>query len=292
MLNLLKVCQYGSINRAAEALNISQPALTRSIARLEDSLGVELLERNAKGVVPTPFGELLLVHARNIESELKTTLQGFETLRKGRQKTIGIGATPLVSAYFMPVALTALHERHPDVSLRLVDAHRPELLGLLRRRELDLVVATVAFDSEEADLVQQPLFDLTFHVIVRSDHPLAQLATVRIADLASFKWILPYADSGLYRRVEQDFVRAGVEFPGVILETTSAKAIKALVASTDLIGVMPLQALAELSSDNIISLNGDWSFTKRSVGMYMRNEHENPAIVRSLARALQGSGKA
>ncbi len=287
LINLIRVCDHGSINKAAEVLNISQPALTRSITRLEQSCGVELLHRNSKGVTLTEFGEILLMHARNIESELRNTLRDFAAFKNNQQKDFRIGATPLVAAHFMAGALEAVYSQHPGVSLRLTDANRPELLGLLRRGELDLVVATLAFDSSEADLTQQALFELDLRVIVRTGHPLAKLETVTIADLQSFKWVLPRADSGLYRRVERDFNRAGITFPGSVLETTSPEATKALVKSTDLIGVLPLQALSNSREDHLVSLQGDWSFARRSVGIFRIKDEEDPKIFKTLVRSLR-----
>lgn len=292
LISLLKICEHGSINKAAEVLNISQPALTRSIARLEQSLGVKLLQRNSKGVTPTEYGELLLVHARNIESELRNTLRDFASLKSNQQKAFRIGATPLVAAHFIPGALESVYNRHPSVSLRLTDANRPELLGQLRRSELDFVVATLAFDSDESDLIQQPLFDLDLRVIVRAGHPLAKLDSVTLAQLSPYKWILPRADSGLYRRVEHDFQRADVEFAGSVLETTSPETIKAMVQSSDLIGVLPLQALAfQARDESLVSLRGDWSFSRRTVGMFRRKDEAYPIVCRTLAQAMRSIGQ-
>lgn len=224
ILNMIRIVEHGSINKASEILNISQPALTRSINRLESLLGVPLLERNARGVSPTIYGDAILYHARVLEAELSNTLRDISALKNNKSGTLRIGATPLIASHFMATGLQAIFARHDDVPVRLVEGTRPQLLGQLRRGELDVVVSTFPFEGSEVDLNQQPLFELDLRIIARPAHPLTQREPLRLRDMANCKWILPRADSALYKRVQRDFRRADVELPDSAIETSSLDA--------------------------------------------------------------------
>lgn len=287
LLSLLKIAEHGSINKAAEALNMSQPALTRSISRLEATLGVPVLDRTAKGVSTTPFGDVLLFHARAMEAELGNTLRDIAALKNNKSGSLHIGATPLVASHFLAAGLQALFRRHPDTPVRLIEGNRPQLLGKLRRGELDFVVSTFPFEAHEPDLVQEPLFELDLRVIVRANHPLTQQTPNVLRQMASFNWILPRADSALYRRVERDFRSAGVEFPHSVIETSSLEATKSLVLTTDLVAILPLRAVAaEIKANELVALSGDWSFEHRTVGVFRRLDEKPLPLVTTFSRAL------
>lgn len=282
-----KVAEHGSINKAAEALNMSQPALTRSINRLEAMLGVPAFERTARGVVPTVFGDALLFHARAIEAELGNTIRDIEALKNNKTGSLRIGATPLVASHFLSAGLQAIFASHPSVPLRLIEGARPQLLGQLRRGELDIVVSTFPFDQREPDLQQRPLFELDLRIVVRKSHPLTTQRPLMLRELSHYHWILPRADSGLYKRVERDFRKAGVDFPGSIVETSSPEATKSLVLTTDLVAILPLRGVAaEIASEKLVALSGDWSFEHRTVGVFLREGEEEPPIYQTFCKAL------
>ncbi|WP_161141826.1 LysR family transcriptional regulator [Propylenella binzhouense] len=288
MLSLLKITEHGSINKAAEVLHISQPALTRSVGRLEAVLGVPLLERTARGVHATPFGEVVLARARNIEIELRNAERDIAALRNSVAGALRIGATPLVAGYFMPAALEAIYSAFPETPVRLVEGTRPELLGMLRRKELDFVVSTFPFDQKEPDLDQHPLFELDLRVVVRASHPLATSERLLLRDIAHYRWILPRADSALYKRVERDFLRAGVAFPGSVIETSSLETTRSLVTATDLVAILPLRAVTPAVANGTLAiLSGDWSFEHRTVGVFLREGQEMPPSCRILMRLLR-----
>ena len=94
--------EHGNITSASLALNISQPALTKSIRKLENSLGVKLLERHSRGVVPTSYGEILLRRGKLVEIEFEYASTEIEALRGGNQGAIRIGASPVFATLFIP----------------------------------------------------------------------------------------------------------------------------------------------------------------------------------------------
>jgi DNA-binding transcriptional LysR family regulator len=271
LLQAVRIAEHRSINKAAEALNISQSALTRSLARLEEEVGAALFERSVKGVRLTPAGEIVIVHARTIEKQIDATRRDIDSLRRRKIKPLRIGATPLVGHLFLLPALNALQVRFPALTIRLVESARPDLLGQLRHEELDMVLSTFPYDSNEPGLVQKPSFELDLRVVVRAAHPLAVSRHHDLRDLAKYRWVLPRADTDLYKRVENDFADAGTAFPGSVIETSSPEATRALTLATDLLAILPLRSIEQDVADGTMCiLDGDWSFERRTVGLFLR----------------------
>ena len=129
VLNVLDIAEHGSINKASEVLNISQPALTRSLGQLEALLGVPLFNRSAQGVTTTQYGDALLYHARALRAELENTVRDIAALKNNKTGAVRIGATPLVASHFLSAGLQAVFLAHDTVPVRLIESTRPQLLG-------------------------------------------------------------------------------------------------------------------------------------------------------------------
>jgi LysR family pca operon transcriptional activator len=279
LLGLLTVSEKGSINKAAEALHLSQPALTRSIFRLEQALGVPLLERSARGITLTRYGQVLVRHATAIEAEVRTAVIEIERLRHDEGANLRIGVTPLVLGHFLPSALKALRASQPQVSVHIVEGDRPTLLASLHRRDIDFLVSSIAPDMQQQGLEIQPLFTMELCVIASANHPLAARSNLRLQDLCEFQWVLPRADSSFYQRLEADFQRAGVEFPHSSIELSSPLVNKSIVRTSDLLAIVPLDAVADdLARGELVSLRGDWTFGTRTIAVLHREGvHPSPA---------------
>ena len=287
-LSLLKVVEEGSINRAAAALNITQPALTRTIARLEDIVAAPLLDRTARGVSLTPYGAALVAHARTIAGELRAAMDEIDALKGNRSGLVRLGATSVVLAQFVPSALEALRRNQPTISVRIVEGAREALLAQLRRGELDLVVATIPSSEPAGDLAVRRLFSFALSIIARVEHPIFAHPEIGFADLARCQWVLPPADMGFYRRVSRAFGRAGVPFPGASVETGSPQASIDLVLASDLIAVVPTRAIqTDRATGRVREVNGDWGLERRSVGAYVRPNSQISAAVQGFIEALR-----
>ena len=287
-LSLLKVVEEGSINRAAAALNITQPALTRTIARLEDIVAAPLLDRTARGVSLTPYGAALVAHARTIAGELRAAIDEIDALKGNRSGLVRLGATSVVLAQFVPSALEALRRNQPLISVRIVEGAREALLAQLRRGELDLVVATIPSSEPADDLAVRRLFSFALSIIARTGHPIFARPEIGFADLAGCQWVLPPADMGFHRRVSRTFGRAGVPFPGASVETGSPQASIDLVLASDLIAVVPTRAIqTDRATGRVREVDGAWGLERRSVGAYVRPNSQISAAVQGFIEALR-----
>jgi LysR family pca operon transcriptional activator len=271
LLSLLRVTEKGSINKAAEALHLSQPALTRSLSRLEEALGVPLLERSSRGIALTKYGDVLVRHAAVIEAEVRSAVREIERLKGDKATNLRIGVTPLVAGSFLLGALQVLRGTEPDVAVHVVEGGRPALLANLREHDVDFLISSVPADMRLSGIEIEPLFSMELCVIASPTNALAGRGGLRLHDLSQCQWIMPRADTSFYQRLEADFQRAGVPFPGSSIELSSPLVTKSIVRSTDLLAIVPvLTVVEELARGDLVLLKGDWSFGTRVVAVLHR----------------------
>lgn len=286
LLHLLEVVECRSINRAASRLNISQPALSRSIRTLEQTLGVPLVDRSAKGIVPTAHGELMLMHARTIGVNLKQALTDLETLSDARRGEIALGATPAVSA-LVTAAIERLQVEQPELVVRAAESASTNFIAELRTGELDVFVGP-AMETPESDMIEEHLFTERFSLWVRTSHPLLRARSLRLSDLADQSWVIPQRESSLRQRLDSELHKARVKLSGPITETSSLLLVKALLLSSDRIALL---APAVLSTENqaglVRILKGRWSFPSRSYSIYVRKNRARSAPLRALIRTIK-----
>jgi len=190
---VIALAEHGSFVRAAAALHISQPALSRSIQGLERHLGSELFSRSSGGALPTDFGRLYIERARDLlrmadDLDRESVAQG--KLRTGR---VAVGGGPFPAESFLGPAAVRFTENYPRVSVHLTARDWDELLRGLRSRELDFFVAESSTLLKEPDLEITPMSAAhSLYFVARSGHPLAGRGHVGAADV--FAW--PFVASG------------------------------------------------------------------------------------------------
>ena len=178
---------HGSFSRAAAALNLSQPALSRGIKELEDQVGLQLFVRNRNSLELTDFGRVFMEHATDLILGAEDLEREVALARGLATGDLSVGAGPYVMATLAPVCVPAFAAAHPGVRLR-VTTDSPSTLGrLVRTRTLDLCVAedTILEADEQLELVSR-LAPLPGHLIVRKGHPLEGKPGVSMADALQY----------------------------------------------------------------------------------------------------------
>jgi DNA-binding transcriptional LysR family regulator len=227
----LAVVREGSLSGAAHALALTQPALTKSIQRLEAELGVKLFERLPRGIALTKHGQALLPHAQRIDAECRIADMELQAFGAGQTGRIRIGAGEFFGATFVPRAVAALGQRYPQLGFELhsglTEVHYPRLLA----GELDLHFGTLPQVEALPDfLVATPLLKVRSRVIAGAQHPLVRKKKVTPADLARYPWAVLHHDRELIKRlfaVLDD--EAGEGKVGVSVELSSLAAMVQLL---------------------------------------------------------------
>jgi len=236
LLDLLAVARHGSFSAAAEALGVSQPGLSQSIAQLEHGLGVRVLERDRHGARLTDAGRVLVFHARALDSLLGRAREDTRLRAQGIEGPLAVGITPITAATLVPQALALLYRQTPQVAVSVVEGLDDELVAMLRARELDLVVSRLR--PGLADIESEPLALSDWALITRAKHPLAQRESIALGDIDGVQWVLPAGGSAFRRQMEIVFSNAGLPWPDCGISTNSILAIKAIVMNTECVTIM------------------------------------------------------
>ena len=223
---VLAVAEHGHVGRAAEACGVSQPTLSVQLRKLEDALGVVLFERGTKAVTPTAACERLLGHIRAAVTEADSILSVSRFLRDPLSGRFRLGIIPTLAPYLLPAVFAPLREALPALALEPWEDQTAALLDRLRAHELDAVL--VATELPGPEFASRALFDEPFLAALPPGHPLAALAVVDEADLASD--ILVLAEGHCLREQTLSACgRSGV--PGGPLRATSLSTLLNMVAA-------------------------------------------------------------
>ena len=180
ILDLLAIVEQGGVTAAAKTLNVSQPALTRSIQQLEDSLDVELLAREGRGVVPTRFGLSLAEHARTIEAELRHATRNLSDLRTVEAGHLVIGASPTGLATLVGPTLSRLHDEIPGLTVEVRNDPFEIQLDDLDNGEIDIVIGASNPHARAIHLAATELPSVTVHDAAPSLAPLLARNTLGV----------------------------------------------------------------------------------------------------------------
>ncbi len=261
--HFLALVEHGTFARAAMALQLSQPALTRSIQSLERLVGSELVLRSARGVAPTDVGSLLLLRARELlqfAEDLDRDVLQRSTLQSGH---VAVGAGPYPAETIFVQALTRFIDAHPMIKIRLQVRAWDELLVRLRGRELDFFVAELSTLPRESDLDVQPLGTHPLFYVARAEHPLARerqrpSAAVFGYPLVAMSRIPPRILQPMLTSQRRSADRSAASRPFPSLDSATLAGIKQMLANSDMIAVLPLTCVqAELQRGEIAVLSSE-----------------------------------
>ncbi|MCC4603188.1 LysR family transcriptional regulator [Xanthomonas campestris pv. badrii] len=260
--------RLGSVSRAAEALYVSQPAVTLQLQALERDLGVPLFERSGRRLAPSREGQLLY----DMALPLVESLDGLEA--SFREKVRGLDAGELTIAansstilYLLPRIVENFRARHPDVRLTLHNAISADGTDLLREDAVDLAVGSML--DVPADLSYAPVYRFEQLLITPPDHPLARKASVTLQDLSPYPLILPPRRQVTYRLVDLIFQQARVPYT-VALEVGGWEVIKQYVAMGMGISIVTAICVTEADRDRLATRSLKDFFPTRSYGVVVR----------------------
>lgn len=300
----LAVAQHGSLQKAADVLAITQPAVSKTLKELEDLLAVRLFDRGRRGAVPTREGEAFLRHAGASVSALREAVASVAQTRRQGKAVVAIGVLPTVAPWLMPQLLLrqdtqagAGHDAR--TSLRIQTGSNPELLASLRQRELDLVIGRFAEPAHMLGLTFEHLYADPLVLAVRPGHPLLAEGALKanpLAGLEGFTVILPTQGTAIRHTADSFFLTRGLAQPARIIETLSVSIARGYALQSDAVWVSPLGAARpELDRGALLALPVSMAGTEELVGLTLRADMApNPAqqalitSIRQLAAERRG----
>jgi len=244
---LAEVARTGSLSAAADALHLTQPAVSKQMALLERETGLVLLHRTSRGARLTEAGRVLVDHAQAVFDRLAAAESALHDLAGLRAGVVRLGAFPSAFATLVPQGLRAFRRRWPAIN---VDVHSIDPLPastLVGRGELDIAITydhAFAPLPDDPRLERRPLRDDPILAALPRDHPLAGRPSIRLSDLRHDSWVLS-ATEAMARLVQHACQQAGFS-PHIAAETADPVAIEGLVAAE--VGVTLLPALTRATS--------------------------------------------
>ncbi|MFD2263936.1 LysR family transcriptional regulator [Lacibacterium aquatile] len=229
---------YRNLNRAAGSLNMSQPAASKLLGELEEMLGIELFERQPRGVEPNWYGEVMIRHARTVLANLGQAGDELMALKTGDGGSASIGTVMAPAVDAVVDAVEAVRRDLPRLHITVQVETSDVLVPRLVDSKLDFVVARIPQDVDPNPFIYEEVSDEEICFVVSDQHPLAEKAGIRLVDLIDRSWVIQPRTSILRRRVDGMFQSAGLPIPAKVTNTPSVFMALATVAKTEAITVM------------------------------------------------------
>ncbi len=234
------VARLGSFSRAAEALHLTQPAVSIQVRQITESIGLPLFEQSGREIRLTAAGQELLRTARELDdswNRFESAVDALKGLKKGRLRV----ALVTTAKYFLPRMLGAFCQRYPDIEIELEVANRARIIERLRANEDDLYI--MSFPPEELDVVATPFLDNPLVVVAPAAYPLPA-GPLSLAALAPHPFLLRETGSGTRKAVDRHLAANGLTLK-VKLALGSNEAIRDLVASGMGLAILSRHVLGE-----------------------------------------------
>lgn len=248
------VVESGSLSRTARRLNVSQPALSKSLRLLEEQIGARLLDRGPRGVRLTVFGQAFYRRARSITSEFRRAKDDINHIKGMMTGSVSIGVTPGpgVLDQIIPKAVTRVARKRPNLDIRVRSGTISELLVDLQRGDLDLLLTVLDERTRSPDLEVQRLFDDRFALMVRKGHDLLLQDEISVKALMSYRWAI-LEDALVLWETARDLTRLKTDESDMPrpIESNSLVFLREVIRTTDFIGIIPAvpEQVSMLSSD-------------------------------------------
>jgi DNA-binding transcriptional LysR family regulator len=280
-----QTARLGSVSRAAEALYLSQPAITLQLQALERELGIKLFERSGRRLVPTREGDTLYALARplvegidGLDAAFRDQLHGLDA----GELDVAAGSSTIL--YLLPGIVEAFRQRQPDVRMRLHNVTGASGLDLLRSDAVDFAVGSML--DVPADLTYAPVYRFEPMLITPLDHPLAQKPELKLEDLSPYGLILPPQRLTTYRMVDLVFQRNRVPYT-VALEVGGWEVIKQYVAMGLGISIVTAICLTDADRTRVAARSLAKYFPSRTYGVVMRKSKQLSPQARAFVELIQ-----
>jgi DNA-binding transcriptional LysR family regulator len=274
---LVALAEERHFTRAAAREHIAQPALSQQIRRLEDEVGLALVERTTRRVAVTDAGEVLVARARRILAELEAAHTELQALRGIAIGHVSVGAMHTMGPVDLSLVLAIFHSRHPAVELTVREESSEDLAEMLRVDELDLAFLSVTERIESHGLGLHLLLSEELVVILPPTHPLGQRSGVRIAELAGEQFI-SYREGARLRELLNHAAREADFDPQVMLESNESRRIRRLVARGMGVAILPRSDTEGAGADVAVVALTDPALTRDITLAWRQGRRHAPAV--------------
>ena len=238
LLLLVALAEEGNIHRAAQVLNMTQPAASKLLKDLEDALEVSLFDRLPRGMRPTWYGETMIRHARVALTSLNQAHDELEAAKSGQFGQVNVGAITAPGLALLPPTVALVKREHPNLQIALQIEPSDVLIERLNQGKLDILVARLFAQHDKTELRYEMLTDEPVCAIARPGHPLLSGPSPGLRDVVNEGWIVPPGGSVLRHRFDLMFQEEGLQAPNNLIETASLMFTTKMLQQSDMISVV------------------------------------------------------
>lgn len=290
LLLLVALAEEGNIHRAAQVLNMTQPAASKLLKDLEDVLEVPLFERLPRGMRPTWYGETMIRHARVALGSLNQAHDELQALKAGSYGQVNVGAITSPALALLPPAVAAVKREQPNLRVSLEIETSPVLLERLEQGKLDILVARLSEEQDKSQLRYQALTEELVCAVVRPGHPLLGTSGLALRDVVNASWIVPPAGSVLRHRFELMFQEDGLAPPINTVETAALLFITRMLQQSDMLAVLAADVARYYAAHGIVALLPlEMPCHMDNFGLITRTDRLLSPAAKVMLRALQAS---
>jgi DNA-binding transcriptional LysR family regulator len=293
LITFCKVVEEGSFTRAAQALNMTQPSVTKQIGALEDHLQVQLFARQGKQVHLTPAGDLVYEYARQIHHLVGECESAVHELRTPGGGHITIGCVHTIGMFTLPELLAEYARQHPRVKINVKTGNNIETITMLLHGEVDLGITTTPQVHER--LESRPLFEDPLLVVASPEYAATLEPRLSLSDLARLP-VIAYVKGARFRMTTDLMLEQVGISPNVVMEFDNHEAIKAMARLGFGVALEPASAVeGDLAAGHLVGLSvPGLPDSSRTTSLILRRDENRPPAVEAFIRLLEnrfGPGK-
>lgn len=281
-------CDEHHVGRAATRLNLTQPAVSKTLSDLERIVGLKLLERGRRGTRPTPRGQAFLVQARKAVEAVSAARNAVSEHTRS-QSVVRLGVLPTVAPALVPNVVTTFQQTHAGVGLVIVTRTNAELLELLHKGDIDVAVGRMSEPAATAGLTFELLYLDSLSLAMRKDHPLARTRPLTLAQALAFPLVICNAGSAPHRNTEALFGMHGSRLPTNCVETLDVATASRIVRESDAIWIAPTSTLRAIDGLTTVAVSAPGHTATEAVGLFRRLAVPAAPETEALARCLRVS---
>ena len=286
--HFLAAYDAGTFAAAADRLNISQQAISKSILRLEEELGVRLFERDGRRVRPTAYAELLLPHARTVAAETDRFRADLVDMLGGRKGRLRIGVGPSAAADIVARAVLSLAADQATVSMQVLEGVQEKMSEELVLGALDLYVALRQVDRADPLIREEELGWIDYIPVAGASHPLAGRRRISLSELSNARWLAGANLGAVESAIKESFRSAGLPMFRAEIETTSVLFTLGMLDGGMHLAILPeMLVTRDIESGRLVRLDVDAPAWRRPLIVGTRVRAPKPAQVAAFVAKLQ-----
>lgn len=279
----LAVAEYRSFTRAAQALHVSQPALSQQIRQLEENLGAVLFDRSGRTITLTDAGDVYLNYARRAVQGLEEGKRAIHDVADLRRGLLRIAVTPTFTAWLVGPLLAAFHQHYPDITVSIREMSQERIEEQLIAGELDAGIGFEGAYAQEIDA--QVLLTESLVLVVDSGHPLAKHASLPVDALNALPLVLLSAEFATRGQIDRCCWQNEVS-PRVVMEANSVSAVLEIIKRTRLATLLPAAIARENTQMTGIAFEPTL-LERTAVILQHRGSYRSAAVLAFIQLALE-----